>query len=175
MFHFFWKDAFFYNSACNSPLQVNIGNAWHRSRGATAVHENPIGFPCTANLLVPVRLLTQSRFQEVLSLGWQMPLPMLSSPVILSAVQSLSKTPFTQPTCWLSVLEVINQDKIRTGWIKKVIFREDKVFFLVSSKVCTRTTMRFFQSLKVVGVVQLICVDSIKSYKPLIPFFSMAN
>jgi len=86
-------------------------------------------------------------------------------------------------TNMLVVLEVINQDKIRTGWIKKVIFREDKVLFLVSSKVCTRTTMRFFQSLKVVGVVQLICVDSIKSYKPLIPrgneaflpFFSMAN
>jgi hypothetical protein len=69
----------------------------------------------------------------------------------------------------LVVLEVMNQDKIRTGWIKKVIIRQGKVFFLVSSKVCIRTTMRYFQSMKVCGVLKLICVDNIKSYKPLIP------
>jgi hypothetical protein len=69
----------------------------------------------------------------------------------------------------LVVLEVIHQDKIRVGWIKKVIVRKNKVFFLVSAKVCKRTSMRFFQSEEVRGLLQLKSVDTIKSYKPLIP------
>lgn len=69
----------------------------------------------------------------------------------------------------LVVLQVINQDRILAGWIKKVIVRENKVFLLVSAKVCRRTKMRFFQSEDTQSELQLRNVVSLKSFKPLIP------
>lgn len=69
----------------------------------------------------------------------------------------------------LVVLKVVNQDRIVTGWIRKVIVREKKVFFLVSAKECKRSRMRYFQSVESRGVVQLTSAQAIKAYKPLIP------
>lgn len=67
------------------------------------------------------------------------------------------------------VLSVISQDRIITGWIKKVILRENKVFFLVSVKHCCRTEMRYFQSLDSRNQVEFTKVENLKSFKPLIP------
>jgi hypothetical protein len=69
----------------------------------------------------------------------------------------------------LVVMEVVNQDRIVTGWIKKVIIRGKKVFFLVSSKMCKRSAFRYFQSEEARGILKLISLESLKSYKPLIP------
>lgn len=69
----------------------------------------------------------------------------------------------------LVVLSVINQDRILAGWIKKVIVRSGKVFFILSVKSCKRTRMRYFQSVETVSKLKLKGVDSLKSFKPLIP------
>jgi|688.fasta_scaffold295720_1 hypothetical protein len=69
----------------------------------------------------------------------------------------------------LVVLEVVNQDRIVAGWIKKVIVRGKKVFFLLNTKTCHRTSMRYFQSTQAPGELQMKSVDCLKSYKPLLP------
>jgi hypothetical protein len=69
----------------------------------------------------------------------------------------------------LVVLEVANQDRLLTGWVKKVIVREKNVFFLLSVKACRRTKMRYFQSEESRGDLQLKSIADLKSYKPLIP------
>jgi hypothetical protein len=69
----------------------------------------------------------------------------------------------------LVVLQVVNQDRLLIGWVKKVIVRERKVFFLLSTKVCRRTKMRYFESEERPGELQLRSIDALKSYKPLIP------
>jgi hypothetical protein len=69
----------------------------------------------------------------------------------------------------LVILKVINQDRVQTGWIQKVIVRKKEVLFLVNSKVCRRTKMRYFQSEEMRGELQLKSVASLKSFKPLIP------
>jgi hypothetical protein len=69
----------------------------------------------------------------------------------------------------LVVVEVVNQDRIVAGWIRKVIVREEEIFFLVTTKVCRRTKMRYFQSEEKQGVLRLTHIDSLKTFKPLIP------
>jgi hypothetical protein len=69
----------------------------------------------------------------------------------------------------LVVLSVINQDRIVTGWIRKILVREEKLFFLVTSKICRRTSFRYFQSTETRAPLEIISVDSLKSFKPLIP------
>ncbi len=69
----------------------------------------------------------------------------------------------------LVVLQVLNQDRILAGWIKKVIVREKKVFFLLSAKVCRRTKLRYFQCEETRSELLLRSVVSLKSFKPLIP------
>jgi hypothetical protein len=67
------------------------------------------------------------------------------------------------------VISVINQDRIVTGWIKKVIVRDGNVRFLLTVKTCKRTKMRYFESLNKVSPLQVVSVNMLKSYKPLIP------
>jgi hypothetical protein len=69
----------------------------------------------------------------------------------------------------LVVLQVFNQDRILVGWIKKIILRKKKVFFLLTAKMCRRLKMRYFQSQNIPGEVLLKNVDVIKSFRPLIP------
>jgi hypothetical protein len=69
----------------------------------------------------------------------------------------------------LVVLEVVNQDRVVTGWLKKVVVRQKRLFFLLTTKVCRRTSMRYFQSMPMRGELKLTSVDCLKSYKPLLP------
>jgi hypothetical protein len=69
----------------------------------------------------------------------------------------------------LVVLQVVNQDRLMTGWIKKIIVRDNKVYFLLSAKVCRRTNFRYFQTEETVGELQLKSVTALKSFRPLIP------
>jgi hypothetical protein len=69
----------------------------------------------------------------------------------------------------LVVTRVINQDRIVCGWIKKVVVREKEVFFLLTTKECRRTRMRYFQSEEKLGELHLTPMDNLKSFKPLIP------
>jgi hypothetical protein len=69
----------------------------------------------------------------------------------------------------LVVLEVVNQDRIVAGWIKKIIVRGKTVFFLLNTKDCRRTSMRYFQSTQTPGELKMKSVDSLRSYKPLLP------
>jgi hypothetical protein len=69
----------------------------------------------------------------------------------------------------LVVLEVINQDRIIAGWIRKVVVREKKVFFLLSSRTCRRTALRYFESVEGKAQIELKNIESLRSFKPLIP------
>jgi hypothetical protein len=69
----------------------------------------------------------------------------------------------------LVVLQVFNQDRLMTGWIKKIIVRDKKVFLLTSAKVCRRTKLRYFQTEETAGELQLKSLSDLKSFRPLIP------
>jgi hypothetical protein len=68
----------------------------------------------------------------------------------------------------LVVLHVTSQDGIIVGLIKKVIVRNNDVFFCLKTSKCLRNELRYFESL---GNSQLTCkaYTDLKSYKPLIP------
>lgn len=67
------------------------------------------------------------------------------------------------------VLEVQSQDTLSVGWLKKIVIRDNKLFFLVYKKTCVRDHMRFFQSIRETSNLQLVPYRMLKSYKPLIP------
>jgi hypothetical protein len=76
----------------------------------------------------------------------------------------------TEYSCgMLVVLGVSSQDGVTVGWIKKLIVRERKVFFFVTSRKCIRTEMRYFESTGDPGRPIVKCYTELKSFKPLIP------
>jgi hypothetical protein len=72
-------------------------------------------------------------------------------------------------TNMLVVLQVINQDRIVAGWIRKIIVKKKEVFLLVTTKMCRRTKMRYFESGESQGGLKLKNIANLKSFKPLIP------
>lgn len=67
------------------------------------------------------------------------------------------------------VLEVQSQDTLVVGWLKKVVVRHKRLFFLVQKKTCVRDDLRYFQSVRETSNLQLVPYSALKSYKPLIP------
>jgi hypothetical protein len=68
----------------------------------------------------------------------------------------------------LLILGVHSQDKVSVGWLKKVVLRGKKVFFLVTKHVCYRSQFGYFES---VGnsTVTLSSREELRSFKPLLP------
>ena len=69
----------------------------------------------------------------------------------------------------LLVIEVNSQDKITTGWLKKVVLRGKKVFFLVTKKECYRGNFQYFESEVGSSTEALVNSEELKSFKPLLP------
>jgi hypothetical protein len=69
----------------------------------------------------------------------------------------------------LVVLEVSSQDKITVGWIKQIVLRRKAVFFLVTTKVCYRHDLEYFESVPGSSPPALVLSEKLRSYRPLIP------
>jgi hypothetical protein len=69
----------------------------------------------------------------------------------------------------LIVIAVHSQDKITAGWLKKVVVRGSKVFFLVTKKECYRTAFQYFESGSGISREGLVNSEDLKCFKPLLP------
>lgn len=69
----------------------------------------------------------------------------------------------------LVVMKVSSQDKITVGWLKKIVLRGTSVLFLVTTKVCYRQDLEYFEFIPGDTHEALVCPEQLKSYKPLIP------
>jgi hypothetical protein len=68
----------------------------------------------------------------------------------------------------LIVLEVHSQDRVSVGWIKKIVLRNMKVFFLVTKHVCYRSVFQYFETVVGSYVEALPGREELRSFKPLL-------
>lgn len=69
----------------------------------------------------------------------------------------------------LIILTVVSQDMIMVGWIKKIIVRDNKAYFICIPRTCVRQRLQYFRCVDGPSELRMVEHSELKSYKPLLP------